>query len=276
MGRARAQRGHEHAARGNGRQRGQPHIAQRPGGQPADGLPARDIARRIGQRNRKAQRRAGRHRLMNGHVAPGHERHRHKPAARAHQPRQKANHAAHACQPRCAGQLARGGGLFVQQHLRARKKHENREHHPQRRPLDEGKRPQAGQRRARHDARRQTPDQIPAHCAPPVMRAHAADGCENNGRHRSGDCHLQRQLRSHALRSQNGRSKRHQNHPPANAQQPRHEAPQQPQQRKQGNGHRLKRHGGVLRAIKKPAKRLGERGRKRAEKVSAAAAGPAS
>ena len=111
------------AASGNDHRPGQPHVAQGPHGQVGLVPSAEHIAHGAAERNGKAQRCAGGHRVGDQHIAPGHGGHTDKSAASADQARQKANETTGAEQAHRSGQLARGLGLAVQKHLGGGERH---------------------------------------------------------------------------------------------------------------------------------------------------------
>ncbi|TFZ07893.1 alpha/beta hydrolase [Ramlibacter humi] len=81
-----AERRGEDAARRDDHQPRQPDVAERGGRQVGDLQAAGDVARDVGHRDGKAERGGRGHGVVDGDVAPGHERHADEAAAGAHQP----------------------------------------------------------------------------------------------------------------------------------------------------------------------------------------------
>lgn len=85
VGGARAQGRGEHTAQRDDHQARQPDVAERGGRQVLHPQAAGDVAGDVGHRDREAQGRGRGHGAVDGHVAPGHERHADEAAAGAHQ-----------------------------------------------------------------------------------------------------------------------------------------------------------------------------------------------
>ena len=85
VGGARAERRGEHAAQRDDRQARQPDVAERAARQVLDAQTAGDVADDVGHGDREAQCRRRGHGVVDGDVAPGHERHADESPARAHQ-----------------------------------------------------------------------------------------------------------------------------------------------------------------------------------------------
>jgi pimeloyl-ACP methyl ester carboxylesterase len=80
------QRRGEHAAQRDDDQARQPDVAERGGRQVLHAHAADHVAGDVGHRDREAERGRGGDGVVDGHVAPGHERHADEAAAGAHQP----------------------------------------------------------------------------------------------------------------------------------------------------------------------------------------------
>jgi hypothetical protein len=158
-------------------------------------------------------------------------------------PRQEADDATSAELPSGAGQRARGLGLLVEQHLRGRETHECREEQRQPAALEHREDAQAGHGRAEHDAGRQALDDVPAHGAALVVRAHAGDAGEDDGGHRGGDRHLDGEIGCDATAREDEGDEGHHQHSAADAEQASEETGADAEKRQFGDQQGFEGHG---------------------------------